>query len=578
VMLHGQRLGGLKAQVRAPGVTLRRTIALPNPNYLVVELDVAPHARPGPLTITLKRGATPVLRQPYELRARARGSAQRAGFGPADAVYLVVPDRFADGDPANDSIAELGDPAQRADPGGRHGGDLHGLAQHLDYIAGMGFTQIWPTPLVENHAPRYSYHGYAATDLYRIDPRFGSNEGYRQFVAQARARGLGVIQDVVLNHIGSGHGWMADLPTPDWLNQHASYTETNHRLTTAIDPHAARVDARAATDGWFVPSMPDLNQRQPLLATYLIQNALWWIEYAGLSGLRVDTYPYSDKAFLAHWSGAVMAEYPKFNLVGETMTQLPALVAYWQRGQRNRDGYVSHMPSMMDFPLHGALHLALVEPEGRGYSEGFGRLYEALANDVLYAAPNDLMLFEGNHDTARIFSVLGEDLALNRMAMVLVATLPRVPQLLYGSEILMTSPTERDDGLVRADFPGGWPGDTVNAFTGAGLSDAQRDAQAFARKLLTWRKAAVAVHRGQLIHFAPDRGTYTYFRIDAASRRRVMVVLNKSTAEVALDMARFAEVLPSPAHGTDVITGQTADLGLRWVAPPRSATVIEFAR
>lgn len=578
LMVHGERIGELRARVKGPGVTLRRSVAAPNPNYLFLDLDIAARAKPGTITIDFLRGHQTVLSHRYELRARAPGSARRQGFGPADAVYLIVPDRFANGDASNDNMPGYGDPANRNEPGGRHGGDLAGMAAHLDYIAGMGFTQIWPTPLIENRQAAYSYHGYAATDLYRIDPRFGSNADYRRFVEQARARGIGVIQDLVPNHIGSGHWWMADLPAPDWLNQHPVYTETNHRLTTSIDPHAAKEDARRATDGWFVPTMPDLNQRNPQLATYLTQNAIWWIEYAGLSGLRVDTYPYSDKAFLARWSAAILAEYPRLNLVGETMTQQPALVAYWQRGQRNRDGYVSHMPSMMDFPLYGAMHQALREPEGRGFSEGFGRLYEALAVDMLFAAPNDLMLFEGNHDTARIFSLLGEDPALNRMALTLVATLPRAPQVFYGSEIQMTSPTERDDGRVRADFPGGWPGDAVNAFTGQGLTEAQRDAQQHLRRLLNYRKTSAALQRGKLTQFAPDRGTFTYFRHDAASGAQVMVVLNKSSSEVRLDTRRFAERLPASARGINIVTGAGVDLSREFLAPPRSSTVIDIAR
>ena len=578
LMVHGERIGELSVRVTGPGASLRRSAPAPNPNYLFLDLDIAPSAKPGTITIDFLRGSQAVLTHRYELRARAPGSAQRQGFSAADAVYLIVPDRFANGDASNDNMPDYGDPANRNEPGGRHGGDLAGMAAHLDYIAGMGFTQIWPTPLTENRQPAYSYHGYAATDLYRIDPRFGSNEDYRRFVEQARATGIGVIQDLVPNHIGSGHWWMADLPAPDWLNQHPVYTETNHRLTTSIDTHASKEDARLATDGWFVQTMPDLNQRNPQLATYLTQNAIWWIEYAGLSGLRVDTYPYSDKAFLARWSAAILAEYPKLNLVGETMTQQPALVAYWQRGQRNRDGYVSHMPSMMDFPLYGAMHQGLREPEGRGFSEGFGRLYEALAVDMLYAAPNDLMLFEGNHDTARIFSLLGDDPALNRMALTLVATLPRVPHFFYGSEIQMTSPTVRDDGKVRADFPGGWIGDGVNAFTGQGLTEAQRGAQQHLRRLLNFRKTSAALQRGKLTQFAPDRGTYVYFRHQPGSQAQVMVVLNKSPAEVRLDLRRFAERLPQGAQGKDIISGDRIDLSREFVAPPRSSTVIDIGR
>lgn len=578
LLLHGDQLGGLTARVRAPGVKLLRTIALPNPHYLAVELDIGPAARPGPLAIELQRGGQTVLTQAYELRARAPGSAQRQGFGPQDAIYLVVPDRFANGDPANDNAGGLGDPVDRGHKGGRHGGDLKGIADHLDYIAGLGFTQLWPTPLVENRQPSYSYHGYSATDLYRVDPRFGSNEDYRRLVEQARAKGLGVIMDLAPNHIGSGHWWMADLPAPDWLNHPDHYAETNHRHVAVQDRYAAPGDVAAMTDGWFVPTMPDLNQRHPVLATYLVQNAIWWVEYAGLSGIRADTYPYSDKAFLARWSGAIMAEYPRLSIVGEEMTEHPSMVAYWLEGHANRDGYASHMPSMMDFPLHGALRQALMEPEGQGYGVGLGRLYEMLVEDQQYPRPEKLVLFEGNHDTSRVFSALGEDEALNRLALAYLATIARTPQMFYGSEILMKSPVERDDGLVRGDFPGGWPGDTVNAFTGQGLTDAQRATQAFVKRLFTWRKSSAAVQRGQLMHYAPDRGTYTYFRRDAASGSLAMVVLSKATAEVRLDTRRFADMLPAGARGTDVLSGARLDLSRELVVPPRTALVIDIGR
>ncbi|HEV8689389.1 MAG TPA: alpha-amylase family glycosyl hydrolase, partial [Ideonella sp.] len=535
----------------------------------------------GTLAIELTRAGSPVLTQRYELRAREAGSAERQGFGPADAIYLVVPDRFANGDPANDNVAGLGDPVNRADKGGRHGGDLKGLTDHLDYIASLGFTQLWPTPTIENKQPRYSYHGYSATDLYRVDPRFGSNDDYRRLADAARAKGLGLIMDLAPNHIGSGHGWMADLPAPDWLNHPmppGPYTETNHRHVTVQDRYAAQIDKAAFTDGWFVPTMPDLNQRHPVLATYLVQNALWWIEAFGLSGIRADTYPYSDKAFLARWSGAIMAEYPRLSIVGEEMTEHPSMVAYWLEGHANRDGYVSHMPSMMDFPLHGALRQALVEPEGQGYGIGLGRLYEALVEDMQYPQPDKLVLFEGNHDTSRIFSALGEDQALNRMALAYLATTVRTPQLFYGSEILMTSPVQRDDGLVRGDFPGGWAGDKVNAFSGLGLTAAQRETQAFVKKLFNWRKGSAAVARGRFVHYAPDRGSYTYFRHDPASGDLAMVVLNKAKTELVLDTRRFAEVLPAGARGLDVISGEPLVLDGALKLAPRSVRVIQLQR
>lgn len=584
LLLQGQDLAGLQARVQAgpAGVRVARTIALPNPRYLAVELAIPAGARPGPLTLALQRDGRTVLTQPYTLRARAPGSAQRAGFGPQDAVYLVVPDRFANGDPGNDDHAALGDPANRAEPGGRHGGDLAGMTTALDYIARLGFTQVWPTPLLENRQPRYSYHGYSATDLYRIDPRFGTHADYLRFTAEARARGIGVIQDLVPNHIGSGHPWLTEPPAPDWFNRQGQpYAETNHRHVTVADRYAARADVQAFQDGWFVPTMPDLNQRHPVLARYLIEQAIWWVEEAGLSGIRVDTHPYSDKAFLARWVAAIRAEYPRLTLVGEEMTEHPVLVAYWLQGSPVADAAPearSPMPAMMDFPLYGVLRQALTEPEGQGYGVGLGRLYEALVNDRLYPAPERMWLFDGNHDTSRVFSALGEDLALNQLLVAYLATAVRTPQFFYGGEVLMTSPLHRDDGIVRSDFPGGWPGDRVNAFTGEGLSAAQREMQATVQRLFTWRRTATAVHRGRFLHFAPDRGTYTYFRRDETTGSTVMVVLSKATEPVTLDTRRFAEVLPAGARGVDVLSGAAVDLGHELVVPPRKAMVIELRR
>jgi glycosidase len=575
LMLHGRNLAGLTPHVAAPGVRLLGS-SPGSANYLFIDLEIGPEARPGHVEIELSDAHGVRERVSYALQARASGSAERQGFDSRDAIYLVVPDRFANGDPGNDTLPDLGDPADRKNPGGRHGGDLAGLAEHLDYIAGLGFTQVWPTPLTENRQPRYSYHGYSATDLYRIDPRFGSNEQYRQFVAAARGKGLGVIQDIVPNHIGSGHWWMQDAPLPDWINPSKPYVETNHRHTAQDDRYAAPSDLARLTDGWFVPTMPDLNGSNPHVATYLTQNAIWWIEYAGLSGLRVDTYPYSDKRFLAHWSAAILAEYPHFSMVGEEMSSSPLQVSYWLRGARNADGYASSMPSMMDFPLFGALREALVEPEGRGFDLGWGRLYEAMLGDLLYPEPARLLLFDGNHDTNRIYSALNQDADLVRMALAFIATTARTPQFMYGTEILMQSPVQRDDGAVRADMPGGWSGDAVNAFTGQGLSREQSAMQDFVRRLFSWRKTSRVVHEGKLMHYNPEGGVYVYFRY-LDSGEKLMVVLNKNRSATELDTRRFKEMLDARSLGTDVLSGQAHRLGRTLSLPPKSATILSVS-
>ncbi|MBV7537079.1 glycoside hydrolase family 13 protein [Duganella sp. sic0402] len=572
LMVHGPQIADLEPALDYPGARIAKVSRVANRNYLFIDLEIAPDAKPGQLQLLFQRGAT-TLRYNYALLARAQGSAQRAGFNSTDAIYQVMPDRYANGDPANDSVAGYADKLDRADGSGRHGGDIQGIINHLDYVAAMGFTQLWPTPLLESNMPHGSYHGYASTDHYRIDPRYGSNESFRQLATQARAKGIGVIQDVVLNHIGSKHWWMQDMPMQDWLTYQGKYVPTAHHRVAVQDPYASEQDKRNFTQGWFVQGMPDLNQANPYVANYLIQNSIWWIEYAGLSGLRVDTYGYSNTGFLSRWSGAVMAEYPELNLVGEEWSPLIPVVAHWQRGKQNFDGYVSHMPSMMDFPLNDALRRALVAPDGA--EQSLTTLYETLSQDYLYPDAGKLVLFEGNHDLSRIYSALDADQDLFRMAMALVATLPRIPQFYAGTEIQMTSTTRgRDDASYRHDFPGGWSGDKVNAFTGAGLTQQQAAAQAYIRKLLNWRKTASVIHHGKLMHFGPEQNTYVYFRYDGA--KKVMVALNKNRSDTTLPTERFQEMLNGARAGVDVIGGQRVSLDGQVTLPARSALILEI--
>lgn len=572
LMVHGPQIADLEPALTYPGVRIAAVSRVANRNYLFIDLEIGPEARPGKLELLFQRG-TQRIRYPYDLLARATGSAQRVGFNTTDAIYQVMPDRFANGDQGNDSVAGYADRLNRADGSGRHGGDIQGIIDHLDYVAGMGFTQLWPTPLLESNMPQGSYHGYASTDHYRIDPRYGSNQGFRKLVAQARDKGIGVIQDVVLNHIGSQHWWMQDMPMPDWLTYQGKYVPTAHHRVAVQDPYASKQDKRNFTQGWFVQGMPDLNQANPYLANYLIQNSIWWIEYAGLSGLRVDTYGYSNTDFLSRWSGAVMAEYPQLNLVGEEWSPLIPVVAHWQRGKQNFDGYVSHMPSMMDFPLNDALRRALVAPDGA--EQSLTTLYETLSQDYLYPDAANLVLFEGNHDLSRIYSALDADQDLFRMAMAVVATLPRIPQFYAGTEIQMTSTTKgRDDASYRQDFPGGWAGDKINAFTGAGLTPKQADAQAYIRKLLNWRKTASVIHRGKLMHYGPEQNTYIYFRYDGD--KKVMVALNKNQTDTTLPTARFQQMLNGARSGVDVISGQRVSLEGQVKLPARSALILEI--
>ncbi|SDJ98858.1 glycoside hydrolase family 13 protein [Microbulbifer yueqingensis] len=574
LMLHGEAIGNLQAAVDYPGVEVVGTESTANPNYLFINLRLAPDVKPGTFPIQLLENGTRRSAFDYQLRARTAPPRGQRGFDSTDAIYLVTPDRFANGDAGNDIAPGMQEGPDREAPGGRHGGDIAGMRAALEYIANMGFTAIWPNPLLENNQPAYSYHGYSATDHYRIDPRFGSNEEYREFVAAAGEKGIGVIQDVVLNHIGDGHWWMTDLPDTSWLNGagtgRGEYAITNHSRFTPVDPHASEADQRLFTEGWFVDSMPDLNQRHPLLANYLIQNTLWWIEYAGISGIRADTYAYSDPGFLEKWAGRIRREYPGFNIVGEEWTRNAALVAHWQRGERE-PATGGRLQSMMDFPLHYALREGLTEKES--WSSGLIRLYEGLANDFQYPNPERLVIFGGNHDTSRLFSQLGEDLALFRMAVAYLATMRGIPQFFYGDELLMTSPRHRADGIVRSDFPGGWNGDKANGFTGAGLTDSQRKAQAYVRALFRWRRTQPVIHRGQLTHFAPVDGPYVYFRHD--NDNVVMVAMNKGDKPAPFRKERFAEIIGGKNRGVDVVSGRGYQLNHLQI-PPREVMVLEI--
>lgn len=577
LMLYGKDIAKLTPALNYDGVSLAGVERTANPNYLFVNLTLEKDVKPGDITLQFSLDGETVLSHNYPLLKRREASAKRQGFSAADVIYLLVPDRFANGNPANDNQPGMADKLNRADDSGRHGGDLAGMQSALGYIADMGYTTIWPTPLTENNQSAYSYHGYAATDLYNIDARFGTNSQYRDFVAAANSKGIKVIQDIILNHIGNEHWWLKDLPDNNWLNNQEFLTGkpfigTNHSRSTVQDPYASKIDSAQFTDGWFVDSMPDLNQRHPLLATYLIQNSIWWVEYANLSGIREDTYSYADKQFLSEWARRIMLEYPQFNIVGEEWSPNPLIVSYWQAGKQNKDGYVSHTPAMLDFPLYDAMLKSLTIDES--WNGGWIGLYEMLSNDHIYANPFNLVTFEGNHDTARIFSLLNEDINLYRMAISYLLTMRGIPQMFYGTEIAMQSPKFRDDGKVRADFPGGWAGDEVNAFTGQGLNTTQQTAQQLVKTLLNWRKTATAIHSGKLMHFAPDNGTYTYFRYN--DKQTVMVVMNKQSEPVTLDLARFREVLPQGKTATDVISGKTIKLDKQLSVPARGTLVLDI--
>lgn len=574
VMVQGKRISELSVSLDYPGITITGLHYTSNPDYLFIDLDINPGTIPGVLSFRFNKGKELVTNFDYVLEARKPQSEYRKGFDHSDVVYLITPDRFSDGNPGNNAMDGYLEGPDRLDPDGRHGGDLRGIQNHLDYIADMGFTAIWLNPVLENNMARTSYHGYAITDFYKVDPRFGSNDEYRELVNEAKKKGIKVVMDMVFNHCGSNHWWMKNLPSDDWLNYAEEKKHSNHRRTTLRDPYASGSDKKLFSNGWFVDAMPDLNQRNPLMARYLLQNSIWWIEYSGISGIRVDTYSYPDKDFMSDWSCALMEEYPGFSIVGEEWSENPAVVSYWQKGKTNPDGYISCMKSMMDFPLHSNLIKAMTEPEN-SYSTGFVKLYEMLSNDFLYPEPSRLMLFPDNHDMNRFFSQVGEDLDLYKMGLIYVLTINRIPQIFYGTEILMTSPSERSDGRIRSDFPGGWKADTVNVFSGSGLSSVQLEAKAFLKKLLNWRKTSECILSGKLMHFAPEDGIYVYFRY--LDQKAVMVILNKNKERRPIDISRFKEIIPGGGTGTEVISGKTISFD-NFEIPARASLIIELHR
>jgi len=569
LLVHGDGISAWSPSVDGDGIVVTRVEKGDGANHLFIYLDIAA-APEGSFDIVFRNGDER-LAHTYELRERIPGYV--GSYDSSDVIYLLTPDRFANGDPGNDTVDGYADTLDRDDDYGRHGGDLEGIRQHLQYIADMGFTQVWMNPVLENAMDRASYHGYSTTDYYKVDPRFGSNEEYRELVAAAREKGLGIIMDMIVNHIGSEHWWMDDLPTDTWLNLPETRAVSTHARTTNQDPYASDFDKSGHADGWFVDTMPDLNQRDPLLADYLVQNAIWWTEYLGLSGIRQDTWPYPDKHFMTEWTRRIMQEYPDFNMVGEEWSPSPAIVSYWQRGKQNHDGYVSYLPGVFDFPLQIALQGVLTADEPP-WGSVWTPVYELLGHDFLYPEPMNLVIMPDNHDMNRIFTQLDEDVALWRMAIAFYATMRGIPQIFYGTEVLMSHPGTDSHGALRADFPGGWPDHDKNAFTGEGLTDQEQDAQAFMKNLLNWRRQADVIHSGKLMQFTPVGNVYAYFRYDDDDT--VMVIFNRGDDTVEFDTARFAERLDGFTHGTDVISGDRIGLSKTLELAPVSVMVLEL--
>lgn len=573
LLVQGENISNYDINLKYAGVSIDKINKTDNPNYVFIDLVINEDTKAGKFDLVFSQKGRKKASYQYELKERRENSAKRIGFNESDVMYLLMPDRFANGNPNNDSVEKLTDKFDRENPDGRHGGDIQGMINHLDYLKELGVTAIWSTPLMEDNQPTVSYHTYAITDYYHIDARYGNNDDYARLSAEAKKRGIKIVMDVVTNHCGSAHWWMNDLPTKDWVHTFPEYTNSNHRKSTTNDPYVSKTDYDKNFNGWFDTSMPDLNQKNDFLVTYFAQNTIWWIEYADLGGIRIDTYPYNDKHGMAVICKSIMDEYPNMNIVGESWLETPAEIAYWQKGSLNHDGFNSELPSVMDFSLFFAMPKAFNEKEG--WSEGLIRLYNSLALDYLYADPYNLLIFAENHDTDHIMSTFEGDIDKYKQLMTFLATTRGIPQLYVGTEILLEGKKSDGDGVMRIDFPGGWEGDERNAFTAEGRTEKENEAFDFLKNLLNWRKENPVIHTGKLMHYIPEHNTYVYFRSN--EDKTVMVVINKNEKAYDLDLKRFSESLKSFKSGKDVISKKQYDLSVGKITlSPKASLVLEL--
>ena len=574
LLVYGKNISDYVPLINSSNVKLVSTEKVKNQNYLFLNISISENAEPESIEINFLNDNVIVDKYEFSLLERKDNASEVVGFNNSDVMYLITPDRYVNGDPENDDIEYMYERPNRDDNRGLHGGDIQGIINQLDYIEEMGLTTIWLNPVLENNMKRSSYHGYSITDYYKIDPRFGTNELFLELSQKAKKRGIKLVMDMIPNHCGSEHWFFKDPPMEDWINNQSGFKQTSHRRETIQDIHASEIDKKDHIDGWFVETMPDLNQKNQKMSTYLIQNTLWWIEYAELSGIRVDTYPYSDKDFMSDWTYVVMDEYPNFNIVGEEWSDNPSLISYWQKNKVNHDGYVSYLPTLMDFPLQISFVEALNDDFGWG--KGFVKPYRTLANDFVYPNPNNLLIFPDNHDMARFYTQVNNDLDLFKMGIVYYSTMRGIPQFYYGTEILMNSnENPGDHGLIRTEFPGGWPDHLKNAFTGDGLSKDEKQTQLFFKELLNWRKNNKVIHKGKLIQFSPkENGVYSFFRVFEG--QLVWVIFNRNNSSRIIDTSRFKELILNKEFGYDVLNKKRVSIINSIEIDKKSALIIEI--
>ena len=574
LMVSGKDIAAAEVKADYPGVNLIESVNGDSKDYKFLYFTISPDTKPGELPLTFTRGKEKEKIE-YPLLQRKMKGEEHTGFTAADVLYLLMPDRFAQGKgAAEDPYAGLQYKAQpdRNNPNARHGGNIAGIIDHLDYLQDLGVTAIWVCPVLENDMPGGSYHGYATTDYYRIDPRFGTNEEWNLLIAEAHKRGMKVVMDMIFNHSGVAHPWRDNPPTRDWFNHPEGDVMTNYRLSTIHDPYASEYDKDATVNGWFVPSMPDLNQRNPHLMKYLTQNSIWWVENSGIDGIRMDTYPYADMDGMAGWAEDVMREYPNFNIVGECWYANEGGSAFWQQQSRLNDKDTK-LPSVMDFKL---------TIDGRKYFDeettpwtGLNGLYDHLAMDFLFPDPQKILTFLDNHDTDRYLLTEPENLDNWKQAVTFLLTSRGIPQLYYGTELLMAGSKEGSDGYVRKDFPGGFPGDTVNAFEASGRSEKQNEAWDYLSSVLKWRRdvANDVIAKGELKHFMPINCVYVYQR--KSGDKQVVVILNGSESEIELDMPRYEEILKPGTKLRKSLTGEEVEITSSMMLAPKETLILQ---
>ena len=577
ILLYGKNIANQSIEI-SDGIQIKNLQKVENPNYVFVTVNTNEINVPK-FKINLKNGKKLISSYQYELKERKPNSANRDSYTSKDVFYLIMPDRFANGDSTNDSVPQLTEKADRNNRDGRHGGDLKGIINQLDYLKNLGTTTLWLTPVCEDNEPKTTYHGYAQTDLYKIDARYGSNEDYQKLSQELKKRDMKLVMDYVTNHWGSSHWLIKDLPTKDWIHwfdgEPNGFKRSNYRTTTQFDTNASEVDKKLALDGWFDSSMPDINQSNPLVLKYITQNAIWWVEYADLDGFRVDTYPYNDKEAMAKWAKAITDEYPKFNIVGESWLYTAAQISSWQKDSKVGEAanYNSQLPSVMDFMLYSELPKALKEKES--WNTGMIKLYDVFTSDFLYPDVDNLMVFFENHDTERFNEIFNNNPEAYKMALTLISTVRGIPQIYYGSEIGMRGSKEKlGDGDIRRDFPGGWKGDAQNAFNPATQTKEQKEFYDFTQKILNWRKNKDVIHTGKTKHYAPQDGVYVYFRYN--ENESVMVVLNNNEKEQTLDLKRFNESLKGYSTAKEALSGKEISLKTNLTVSAKSSMIIEL--